>query len=74
MIAESGSNATFNDTEELLAPVLPAVTGLGGDLQVVGVEGLSGAVTIRYSGPEKLIYGVELTLKDNPLIKTVKFE
>jgi len=53
---------------------LPAVTGLGGDLQIVGVEELSGTVTIRYSGPEKLIFGVELTLKDNPLIKTVKFE
>jgi Fe-S cluster biogenesis protein NfuA len=59
--------------DELLAPVMPAVKGLGGDMAVVGLDPVNGAVTIRYSGPEKLTYGIELTLKDHPLINTVTF-
>ena len=59
--------------DELLAPVMPAVKGLGGDMEVVGLDPVNGAVTIRYSGPEKLTYGIELTLKDHPLINTVTF-
>ena len=59
--------------DELLAPVLPAAKGLGGNMEVLVVEAASGAVTIRYSGPEKLTYGIELTLKDHQLINTVTF-
>ena len=60
-------------TAGLLAPVLPAVRGLGGDLQVVSIQPSAGAVTIAYKGPEKLTYGIELTLKDHPKINTISF-
>jgi hypothetical protein len=32
-----------------------------------------GRVTIEYKGPQKLTYGLELTLKENPLIRQVVF-
>lgn len=59
--------------EGLLAPVMPAVNGLGGEMEIVGLEPSSGAVTIRYKGPEKLTFGIELTLKDHPQINSVTF-
>jgi len=60
--------------EGLLAPVMPAVKGLGGDVQIVGLDPQSGAVILKYKGPEKLTYGIELTLKDHPRINSVAFE
>ena len=64
---------TYSYIAGLLAPVLPAVRGLGGDLQVVSIQPSAGAVTIAYKGPEKLTYGIELTLKGHPKINTVSF-
>ena len=58
---------------KLLAPVMGAVTGLGGEMQIVGVDPPNGAVTIRYKGPEKLTFGIELTLKDDSRVKSVTF-
>ena len=58
---------------QLLAPVMGAVTGLGGEMKIVGLDPASGSVTIKYSGPEKLTFGIELTLKDDARVKTVTF-
>ena len=33
----------------------------------------AGRVTIEYKGPPKLTFGLELTLKENPLIRQVTF-
>ena len=52
---------------------MPAVKGLGGDVQIVGLDPQSGAVMLKYKGPEKLTYGIELTLKDHPRINSVTF-
>mmetsp|Transcript_47584 Transcript_47584/g.115872 ORF Transcript_47584/g.115872 Transcript_47584/m.115872 type:complete len:457 (-) Transcript_47584:772-2142(-) len=60
--------------EQVLAPVRPAVEGLGGSVKVLDLDTVTGEVVLAYSGPDKLTYGIELTLMDNPLIKTVKFE
>ena len=37
------------------------------------VELSAGRVTIEYKGPPKLTFGLELTLKENPLIRQVTF-
>lgn len=58
---------------KLLAPVMGAVTGLGGEMRVVGLDAATGAVTIKYTGPEKLTLGIEQTLKDDERIKSVTF-
>ena len=39
--------------------------------QILSADEASGTVTIAYSGPEKLTYGIELTLLDHPLVKKV---
>ena len=41
--------------------------------QVREVDAVAGAVTIEYKGPAKLTFGLELTLKENPLIRAVTF-
>lgn len=57
----------------LIEPVKAAVVGLGGTMKVLAVDEASGAVTVQYSGPEKLTYGIELTLLDHPAINKVEF-
>jgi len=58
---------------KLLAPVKPAVEGLGGSMEVLEVDAGEGRVRIKYSGPQKLTYGIELTLKDNSQVKKIEF-
>ncbi len=41
--------------------------------QVREVDLATGQVTIEYKGPQKLTFGLELTLKENPLIRQVTF-
>jgi len=59
--------------EEILDWVTPAVENLGGTMEILSVDSPSGSVTIKYSGPEKLTYGIELTLQDDPRVKSVEF-
>jgi len=65
---------TVDMCEKLLAPVRPAVEGLGGSVKVTSVEDATGTVTLKYSGPDKLVYGIELTLMDNELVRKVVVE
>ena len=58
---------------QILAPVMGAVTGLGGEMRIVALDAASGAVTIEYKGPPKLTLGIELTLKDDERVKSVTF-
>ncbi len=41
--------------------------------QVREVDLATGQVTIEYKGPQKLTFGLELTLKESPLIRQVTF-
>ncbi len=45
----------------------------GAGRQVRAVDLGTGQVTIEYKGPQKLTYGLELTLKESPLIRQVTF-
>lgn len=59
--------------EKLLAPVKPAIEGLGGVVKVSEVDPVMGTVVLEYKGPEKLVFGIELTLMDSSLVKKVTF-
>ena len=56
---------------EALSPIMPAVEALGGSVRVISAE--ESTVVLGYSGPEKLKLGIELALKDSPLITRVDF-
>ena len=57
-----------------LGRVLPAVQGMGGTIDDVIVDADLGIVTMKYAGPEKLKQGVEMVLKENPIITEVIFQ
>mmetsp|Transcript_62569 Transcript_62569/g.149689 ORF Transcript_62569/g.149689 Transcript_62569/m.149689 type:complete len:236 (-) Transcript_62569:82-789(-) len=64
---------TVDACNALVDPVRAAVKGLGGIMQILSADEATGTVTIEYAGPEKLTYGIELTLLDHPLVNKVEF-
>ena len=72
-IDESSTNLTTETVKEMLEKLLPAIQGLGGELEVLAVEE-NGSVILKFQGPARLKKGVELVLKDNKSIKTVVFQ
>ena len=46
---------------------------LGGSVRIVSAGETAGKVVLEYTGPEKIKFGIELALKDSPLIETVEF-
>lgn len=76
-VAEEGEQNLTPDMESVraaLEKVLPAVTGMGGAIEDVVVDADSGSVTMKYKGPTKLKQGIEIVLKENPIISEVIFE
>ena len=54
-----------------LEQIMPAILGLGGSVEVVSAA--DSTVQLKYSGPDKIKFGVELALRDSPLIEKVEF-
>ena len=57
--------------EEILAPIMPAISALGGNVEIVSAQG--SAVQIAFSGPENTRKGIVGALKDHELIDEVEF-
>mmetsp|Transcript_22671 Transcript_22671/g.73354 ORF Transcript_22671/g.73354 Transcript_22671/m.73354 type:complete len:346 (-) Transcript_22671:198-1235(-) len=66
-----GAELTVAVANASLEQIMPAILGLGGKIEVVSAA--AGTVTLRYEGPDKIKFGVELALRDNPLIQNVEF-
>jgi Fe-S cluster biogenesis protein NfuA len=54
-----------------LESIMDAIAGLGGSVRVVSAA--DGTVELEYTGPEKIKLGIELALKESPLIENVVF-
>jgi Fe-S cluster biogenesis protein NfuA len=50
----------------------PAITAMGGTVEIVSVDPI-GVVELRYRGSTKIQQGLELAIRDVPLVKHVKF-
>lgn len=50
----------------------PAITAMGGNIELVNVDPL-GVVELRFRGSTKVQQGLELAIRDVPLVKHVKF-
>jgi Fe-S cluster biogenesis protein NfuA len=57
--------------EAAIAKISPAIKALKGSVEVLEVNQETGAVVIKFSGPSKLEQGVELVIKDVPLVTKV---
>lgn len=62
---------TAADVDKALAQLLPAITGMGGKAEFIGVDG--GTVQLKFSGPDRLRKGIELALKDDKRVTSVAF-
>ena len=69
--AAPASGLTVDLVYGKLEQIMPAILGMGGSIRVVSAEG--GVATLEYTGPEKIKFGIELALKDEPLVETVVF-
>jgi Fe-S cluster biogenesis protein NfuA len=70
---EDSDGLSVEEVKGLLENLIPAINGLGGAVEVVGVDNTEGKVSIRFSGPDRLKIGIEGVLLDHPPIKTVEF-
>ena len=69
--AAGASELDAEVVESALEQIMPAIIGLGGKIEVISAEG--DEVMLKYEGPPKIKFGIELALKDNPLIENVVF-
>ena len=54
-----------------LSRIGPAITAMGGNVEVVSVDPI-GVVELRFRGSTKVQQGLELAIRDVPLVKHVK--
>lgn len=65
---------TMDVIEKALEKVLPAINGLGGSVEISAIDSATGLVRLLYTGPARLKLGIELVLKDVPLVKSVQID
>jgi Fe-S cluster biogenesis protein NfuA len=70
--SDAPSDLTAEMVETTVGQILPAINGMGGKLRVVSVTA-AGVVTLEFTGPARVQYGVDLALRDNKLVKKVVF-
>ena len=68
---EESSILTQEAVESALQKVLPAVKSLGGLVEISSVDSYSSTVNLKYTGPSKLIKGIEIIIKEIPKVKNV---
>lgn len=62
---------TLESIQTALVKISPAIKALKGTVEITNVDGANGVVTVSFKGPSKLKQGVELVIKDIPLVKEV---
>jgi hypothetical protein len=63
---------TVESVNEALQQISSAVKGMGATCTVDSVDPIAGLVTLKYSGPQRLIKGLELVVKDVKFVKVVE--
>mmetsp|Transcript_8880 Transcript_8880/g.12883 ORF Transcript_8880/g.12883 Transcript_8880/m.12883 type:complete len:427 (-) Transcript_8880:1305-2585(-) len=53
--------------------LLPAIEAMGGKVSIENVDPVLGVVEVRFSGASRVQTGLELALRDVPMVKHVKF-
>mmetsp|Transcript_2963 Transcript_2963/g.4579 ORF Transcript_2963/g.4579 Transcript_2963/m.4579 type:complete len:221 (+) Transcript_2963:324-986(+) len=70
-LSTENKELTVELVDGILDQIRPAIRAMGGSLAVASAR--DGRVELDYQGPDKIRFGVELTLKDNELINEVVF-
>ena len=62
---EGGELVTEEACNDVLVDLLPAITAYGGDVSVTGVKDGGATVELYYDGPEAILNGIKLSLRDS---------
>jgi hypothetical protein len=76
-VMEEGENSTLDSMHAAVKAevdrLLPAITAMGGSVEIVNVDSLQGIVELNFRGALRVKTGLELALRDIPSVKDVKF-
>jgi hypothetical protein len=64
---------TFGAVEDEINRLKPAIIAMGGVVRLVGIESVSGLVSIEFRGAQKVRQGLELAILDVPYVTDVRF-
>jgi len=68
----NATELTIEAVEAEVKRIAPAIIALGGSVQIVSVEP-TGEVTMKFSGSQKIKQGLELAVRDVPLVTEITF-
>ena len=71
---EETPGLTKETVEKALSKISAAIKALKGSVEVAEVDPSKGSVKVLFKGPAKLKQGVELVIRDVPLVKEVVLE
>ena len=63
---------TMDLVSEAIQVVLPAIRGLGGEVEINRVDEITKTVFLNYKGPPKLIQGLIALIKEIPVVSNVE--
>jgi Fe-S cluster biogenesis protein NfuA len=74
---EDDANSTLDSMQAAVKAevdrLLPAITAMGGSVEIVNIDSLQGIVELNFRGALRVKTGLELALRDIPLVKDVIF-
>jgi Fe-S cluster biogenesis protein NfuA len=70
--AGENDNLSVQKVVDAIQKVLPAIKSLGGSVTITRVDGTTKTVFVDYKGPEKLIKGLTLIIKELPDVERVE--
>ena len=72
--AETNNELSISKVEEAIQKVLPAIKSLGGIVKIQRVDDNTKTVYLSYKGPEKLIQGLTIIIKEIPDVQAVEID
>ena len=72
--AETNNELSISKVEEAIQKVLPAIKSLGGVVKIQRVDDNTKTVYLSYKGPEKLIQGLTIIIKEIPDVQAVEID
>jgi Fe-S cluster biogenesis protein NfuA len=71
--APSATELTWEAIQSEVNRIKPAITALGGVVEVVKVDPTFGAVDLKFRGSNRIRQGLEMAIRDVPFVKHVNF-
>jgi NFU1 iron-sulfur cluster scaffold homolog, mitochondrial len=71
--AHESKELTLGVVQDEINRLKPAIIAMGGVVRLVGIDSVSGLVSMEFSGAQKVRQGLELAILDVPFVSEVRF-